>query len=138
MSELQGLYRNLAGTTSKDIVDTSSSVLESILLLKKINEADWSKDPELQQIANSEVKYIRSAAKAVSSDIQIQNIYGKDLKAVLDVAAVMKRREEERQGQEVLDGYIDDEDMKKRMTTAELSLNKQRTEVTKGRIKDRN
>ena len=36
MSELSSLYKNLAGTTSQDITNTSSSVLESILLLKKI------------------------------------------------------------------------------------------------------
>lgn len=136
MSDLQGLYANLSGTTSKDIVDTSSSVLESILLLKKINEAEWSKDPDLKQIADAEVKYVRAAAKAVASDLQIQNIYGKDLSAVLSVASVMKRREQERQGQEVLDAYIEGSDMKDRLTTAEISLNKMRSEVTGKKFRD--
>ena len=136
MAELHSLYKNLSGSTSKDIVDTSSSVLESLLLLKKINEQDWSKDPELGEIANQEIKYIRAASKAVSSDLAIQQIYGKSLDSVLKVASIMKAREEERIGQKVLDDYLENPDIKEKMTTAEKSLFEMRKQNAKSVIRD--
>lgn len=129
MAELHSLYKNLSGSTSKDIVDTSSSVLESILLLKKINEQDWSKDPELGQIANSEVKYIRASAKAISSDLALQQLYGKSLDSVLKVASIMKAREEERQGMAVLDAYLSNSDIEEKKTTAEKALDQMRKNI---------
>lgn len=134
MAELHSLYKNLSGSTSKDVVDTSSSVLESLLLLKKINEQDWSKDPELGEIAAQEIKYVRAAAKAVASDIAIQNLYGKDLHAVLKVAGIMQQRELEKQGQEVLDGYLNNSDIQDKMTTGEKLLQQMRKTTTKAPI----
>lgn len=136
MAELHSLYKNLSGSTSKDVVDTSSSVLESLLLLKKINEQDWSKDPELGEIAAQEIKYVRAAAKAVASDIAIQNLYGKDLHAVLKVAGIMQQRELEKQGQKVLDDYLENPDIKEKMTTAEKALFEMRKQTAKSVIRD--
>ena len=136
MAELHSLYKNLSGSTSKDIVDTSSSVLESLLLLKKINEQDWSKDPELGEIAAQEIKYVRAAAKAVSSDIAIQNLYGKDLHAVLKVAGIMQQREIEKQGMAVLDQFLQNPDIQEKMTTAEKSLFEMRKQNAKSVIRD--
>jgi hypothetical protein len=131
MAELQSLYRNLAGTTSQDVTDTSSTVLESILLLKKIGEADWKDgDEDLREIANAEVKYIRAASKAVASDIMIQQLYGKDLSSVLKVAAVMKKRAEETEGQKVLDAYLANPEIVEKRSTAEKALDEIRNKST--------
>lgn len=130
MSELTSLYKNLAGSTSQDITNTSSSVLESILLLKKIGETKFEgEDSDLQEIANAETKYIRAASRAVSQDILIQQLYGKDLEAVLKVAKIMKARAEEAEGMRVLDGYLDNDDIKNKRSSAEKALDSMRSKT---------
>lgn len=126
MSELQNLYKNLSGTTSQDVTDTSSTVLESILLLKKIASEKWDGHEELQEIANAETKYINAAAKAVSSDIMIQQLYGKDLQAVLKVAEIMKKRAQEAEGIKILDTYLNTKDVYDKRSTAEKQLDEMR------------
>jgi len=131
MAELQSLYKNLAGSTSQDITDTSSTVLESILLLKKIGETTFKDaDKDLEQIANAETKYIRAAAKAVSNDILLQQLYGKDLSAVLKVSKIMKARAEESEGMRVLDSYLENSDIADKRSSAEKSLDTMRSKVT--------
>jgi len=130
MSELSSLYKNLAGSTSQDVTNTSSTVLESVLLLKKIADTDFSKQPELQELANAETKYIRAAAKAVSSDIMIQQLYGKDLEAVLKVAGIMKSREQEKEGMRVLDSYLANDDIANKRSSAEKAMDEIREKAT--------
>lgn len=134
MSELSSLYKNLAGSTSQDVTNTSSTVLESVLLLKKIADTDFSKQPELQELANAETKYIRAAAKAVSSDIMIQQLYGKDLEAVLKVSAIMKSREQEKEGMRVLDSYLANDDIASKRSSAEKAMDEIRAKATAGKF----
>ena len=131
MSELSSLYKNLAGSTSQDITNTSSSVLESILLLKKIGETEFTgNNSDLGEIANAEVKYVRAASRAVANDIMIQQLYGKDLEAVLKVAKIMKARAEEAEGMKVLDGYLDNDDIRNKRSSAEKSLDEMRKKTS--------
>ena len=130
MSELSSLYKNLAGSTSQDITQTSSTVLESVLLLKKIADTKFDDQPELQELANAETKYIRAAAKAISSDIMLQQLYGKDLEACLKVAEIMKKREQEREGMKVLDAYLENSDIASKRSSAEKAMDVIREKAT--------
>jgi hypothetical protein len=126
MSELSSLYKNLT-TSNKDVTDTSSTALESILLLKKIADINWDNHPELGEVALNETRYIKAAAKACTTDPAIRMLYGSDVQSILKVAEMMKQREIERSGMRVLDDYLSTVDDKK--TTAELTLENARKSV---------
>ena len=62
MSEsLNSLYGKLSGL-EQVTTDTSSSVLESIALINKLSQTQL--EPDLQQVFDSEVRFLRAAIKA--------------------------------------------------------------------------
>ena len=104
MSEsLNSLYGKLSGLEPVTS-ETSSSVLESIALINKLQSVTL--DEDLDQVFKSEMRFLRAGLKAINESPQIRLMYGEDFAAAQKVAQLMKTREIEKAGSAVLDSFL--------------------------------
>jgi len=104
MSEsLNSLYGKLSGLEPVTS-ETSSSVLESIALINKLQSVTL--DADLDQVFKSEMRFLRAGLKAINESPQIRLMYGEDFAAAQKVAQLMKTRAMEKAGSAVLDSYL--------------------------------
>ena len=104
MSEsLNSLYGKLSGLEPVT-TDTSSSVLESIALIDKLIKKKL--DPELQAVFDSEVRFLRAALKSQAESPIIRMQFGESFDGSLKIAELMKKRQMEKSGAEILDSYL--------------------------------
>ena len=105
MSEttLNSLYGKLSGLEPVT-TDTSSSVLESIALINKLQNVTL--DEDLDQIFKIEMRFLRAGMRAINSSPQIRLLYGEDFGSALKVAELMKKRAMEKSSSALLDSYL--------------------------------
>jgi len=104
------VYSKISGLESVP-TETSSSVLESLALLNKLSDMKFA-DPSLKYIAEQEMRYLKLAARALTEDVLLKSIYGSDFQAIERLAALMKKRDQERLGTQSIDTYLREVDTK--------------------------
>lgn len=82
--------------------------LESLKILNDISVNSGAWDPQLRQIAQTELKYIKAASAAINASPVLNLQYGGGLSAVFNVAALLKQQQELKFTTDLLNKYVTD------------------------------